>query len=212
MGILKSGIFGPFRKKVGPGIGRRHMGQNLILPLPHKSNKPATAGQLETQLKLGLLNSFLNTIDKLVNIGFKRYTKYNSPVNAAFKYNYNHAFVKQGDEYEINFPEIVYSRGHIVAPEGAQVVSASGKISFSWLPQSQSAYCQFTDAASFLVYNPVMKKAMIFLGKVTRYAKNYVMEISPDYVGATVHCYMNFNSANGKLQGDSFYIGKVLVV
>lgn len=212
MGILKSGILGPFRKKVGPGIGRRHMGQNLILPLPHKSNKPATAKQLETQVKLGLLNSFLNTIDKLVNIGFKQYTKHNSPVNVAFKYNYNHAFVKQGDEYEINFPEIVYSRGHIIAPEGAQVVPEQGKIAFSWLPQNQSAYCQFTDAASFLVYNPEKKKATILLGRVTRYAQNYVMEIPVDYIGATVHCYMSFNSANGKLQGDSIYIGKVLVV
>ena len=211
MGILKSGIFGPFRKKVGPGIGRRHMGQNLVLPLPHKSNKPATAKQLDKQLKLGLLNSFLNTIDKLVNVGFKRYTRHNSPVNAAFKYNYKHAFVNQGDGYELDFPEIVYSRGHIVAPEGAQAVSTSGKISFSWLPQNQSAYCQFTDLAGFLIYNPVKKKAMILSGKVNRYAQNYVMEIPPDYIGETVHCYMNFNSANAKLQGDSFYIGKVLV-
>ena len=212
MGILKSGILGPFRKKIGPGIGRRHMGQNLLLPLPHKSSKPATARQREAQTKLGLLNSFLNRIDEVVNIGFKRYTRHNSPVNAAFKYNYDHAFIKQGEKYEINYPEIIYSRGHIIAPEGAQVASEPGKISFSWLPQNQSAYCQFTDAASFLVYNPVTKGAMMLLGTATRYAKNYVMTMPPDYIGVTVHCYMNFDSANGKLQGDSFYIGTVLVV
>lgn len=211
MGILKSGILGPFRKKVGPGIGRRSRGMNIITALHHKSNKPATEKQLEAQLKFGLLNSFLSDIDKLVNIGFKPYAKGKSPVNAAYSYNWEHAFVKEGDTFGINYPQMVYSRGHAVKPEGVAVVQTPEGLAFSWLPQSQSAYCQFSDLASFLIYNPVKAERMIAINKVDRYALGYTMQIPVSYAGDTVHCYMNFVSANGKHNGDSVYIGEVEV-
>lgn len=211
MGILKSGPFGPFRKKVGPAIGRRHMGQNLLLPLPHKSNQPATAKQMVAQVKLGLLNSFLNNIDPLINIGFKRYVKHNSPVNAAFSYNYGHAFVKQDGQFRINYSKIVYSRGHIVTPEEPELIPEPGKITFEWQRQQQSAYCQFTDLASFLVYFPSKNYGLIVLDQVNRFVQKYVVELPPDCSGETVHCYMNFRSADGKLNGDSCYVGAALL-
>jgi len=212
MGIQKSGILGPFRNKVGAVVGRRHRGQDLMTGLPRKSNKPATARQLETQYLFGLLNSFLSSIDQLVNIGFKAFVKNNSPVNAAFAYNYDHAFVKEEGQYRINYPKIMYSRGHMVTPEGARVIPAAGKIVFSWLPQNQSAYCQYTDQASFLVYNPLKEKVMMRPGAVNRYAQSFEVEMPADYPGDALHCYMSFASADGKMQGDSLYVGEVTVV
>lgn len=210
MGILKSGLLGPFRKKIGPGIGRRSRGQHIVSALYHKSNKPATAKQLEAQLKFGLLNTFLSRIDKLVNIGFLPYAKGKSPVNAAYSYNWEHAFVKEGDTYQINYPQMIYSRGHTVTPEGVQVCQTPEGIAFSWLPQSQSAYCQFSDRASFLIYHPVMGKRLILIDQVNRYSLKYTIQIPPDYAGM-VHCYMNFTSADGKLTGNNVYVGAVLV-
>lgn len=211
MGIQQSGIIGPFRNKVGPAVGRLHMGQYLLLPLPHPSNKPATARQLEAQVLLGLLNGFLNKIDKLVNPGFKAFTKHNSPVNAAYKYNHKHAFVKDGETWQLNYPKIVYSRGHILAPEGVQVVSAEGKVTFSWPRQNQSAYCQYTDIGSFLVYNPVKKMAIILPAAVNRNVQSFEVQMPVNFPGDVVHCYLSFASANGKMQGDSLYVGEVVV-
>jgi hypothetical protein len=37
------------------------------------------------------------------------------------------------------------------------------------------------------------------------------MEIPADHLGDTVHCYISFASANGKLQGDSLYVGEITV-
>lgn len=212
MGIQTAGVLGPFRNKVGPAVGRHHNGQHLLVPLPRLSNKPATAKQLETRFKLGLLNSFLEEVKPLVNIGFKADVKHNSPVNAAFKYNYERVLFKEGEQWQINYSKIVYSRGHVVSPEGAQIVSADGKITFSWEPQKQSAYCQYTDLASFLVYNPVKKEQVILQAVVNRYAQSFVMKIPVDFQGDVLHCYMNFASANGKLQGDSVYVGEVAML
>lgn len=212
MGILKSGPFGPFYNKTGPIIGRRHRKQNVITSLHHASNKPFTAAQLESQLKLALLNSFLSKIDGLVNMGFKAVTKNNSPVNQAFSYNYDHAFVKDGDSFLINYPGIVYSRGHIDTPESPNVVANPGSITFSWLPQNQSAYCQFTDKASFLVYNPAKQTRIILPNVTNRYAKEHMLEMPGDFIGDPVHCYMNFSSADGKKNGDSMYISSLVVL
>lgn len=210
MGILKSGLLGPFRKKTGPAIGRRHKGQNVITALHHKSNKPLTPLQLEAQEKFGLLSSFLNKIGQLVNPGFKQYAKRKSPVNTAFSYNYDHAFVKTGDNYLINYPKIVYSRGHIVVPSNARAVPATGQITFSWQRQNQSAYCQHTDLASLLVYNPV-KHTYVQLPDITdRYTGEYTMLLPLDFSGDTVHCYMSFASADGKLAGNSVYVVEVV--
>lgn len=212
MGIQKSGIIGPFRNKVGAVSGRRHRGQDLIVPLPRISNKPATDKQLEKRHLFGLLNAFLSMIDDLVNPGFKAFVKNNSPVNAAFSYNYDHAFVKEGGEYQINYPKILYSKGHIVTPQGAQVTSAGQKITFSWEPQNQSTYCRYTDLASFMVYNPAKDDFLVLQGTASRRAQSFEMEVAVEHIGDTVHCYMSFASADGKLQGDSWYVGEVVVV
>lgn len=211
MGILKSGLLGPFRKKVGPAIGRLRRNQNVITAIHRMSNRPATEKQMEAQLKFGLLNKFLSKIDGLVNIGFRPYAKFDSPVNVAYSYNWKHAFVKEGNEYQINFPKMVYSRGNVVTPEGAHVSHSSNGIIFTWLPQSQSAFCQFSDLASFLIYNSSKNERIIMINIVNRYALGFTMQIPPRYSGDTLHCYMNFNAANAKQTGDSLYIAEVTI-
>lgn len=209
MGILDSGPFGPFRKKTGAIIGRGHMGQNVITALHHQSTKRPTAKQIESQLKLALLNSFLSKIDVLVDIGFKKQVKHNSPVNAAFSHNYKHAFIKNGEELRLNYPQLVYSIGHIDEPESPVVLALPAQIEFNWLPQNQLAYCQFTDLASFLVYNPAKEMAVTKVGLANRYAQGYLFDLPKGYLGDTVHCYMSFASKDGKLQGNSVYVGAV---
>ncbi|SMC97160.1 DUF6266 family protein [Pedobacter africanus] len=212
MGILQSGPLGPFRKKTGPLIGRKHRGINVITSLHHTSKKKPTLKQSDAQYKFGLLNNFLKIIKTSVNSGFASYAKGQSAVNAAFSYNFDHAFVldEATGEYQINYPKMAYSRGRIVTPEAAEVSVSAGQLSFSWQPQNQSAYCQFTDMASFLVYNPVRKTRISFARAVNRYAQRYTIEMPQDYAGEIVHCYMSFSSADGKQQGDSVYLGEVM--
>jgi hypothetical protein len=118
MSIQKSGIIGSFRNKVGPVAGRRYRRQDLLTALPRTSKKPATSKQLKSQHLFGLLNSFLSAISTLVDPGFNAFVKNNSPVNAAFAYNYDYAFVSVEGVYHLNYPKLRYSRGHVVTPGG----------------------------------------------------------------------------------------------
>ncbi|TKC09621.1 DUF6266 family protein [Pedobacter frigoris] len=212
MGILRKGLLGPVKNKTGAVIGRQHRGQNVLTGLQNPSTKPPTEKQLEERRKFGMLNSFLSDIDKLVNVGFKHYAKIKTPVNVAYSYNVDHAFVKQGEEWQLNFPEMVYSRGHVDTPEGATVAPDADvhTVLFSWLAQKQTASCQFADQASFLMYNASKNKALILINATNRYALSYPLTLPAEFFGDTLHCYMNFNSADGKQSGDSMYLGELI--
>lgn len=207
MGIVDSGILGPFRKKVGPAIGRRHMGQNLILPLYHKTTKPATEDQIDQQNKFGLLNGLLNKMKRFVEPGFKVYAKKKSARNAAYSYNFKHAFVEVEGQTVLNFPMLVLSRGNVARPDGLQVYRQANVLSFTWQPQRQSASCLFTDMASFLVYNPVKKRVMLRSRAVSRYDGSFSMVLSDNTAGDELHCYVVFSTADGKSTGTSKYVG-----
>lgn len=223
MGILRSGIFGGFRKKTGPIIGRRGRGMNIITALHHPSTIAPTKPQQDAKERFSLLTSFLSTISELVNIGFKHYAKNKRPLNLAYSYNYKNAFVMEDDRYLLNYPQIMYSRGHTETPEGEQVVLESSlvvsegssivseirRVKFTWSPQGQSVYCQYTDLGTFLVYNPAKEKAITVVKAIDRYALEYSVVLPLEFEGDLVHCYMSFASADGKVTGDSVYVGSV---
>ncbi len=212
MGILKSGILGPVRIKVGPSVNRVHKNINVVTAAYRKSNKAPTALQLDVQAKLGLLSGFFSQIDDLIRIGFKQYAKGKDPVNVACSYNYDHAFLTDGAVLMLNYPKLVYSRGYIVPAESPGLLALPAQIEFNWLPQRQSAYCQHTDLATFLIYHPERQMAVRKVAITDRYAQGYVLDISPAFAGDTVHCYMSFASKDGKLQGNSVYVGALTCI
>lgn len=212
MGILKSGMHGPTRNKIGPSITRVHRNINVITASYRKSNKAPTTGQLDVQAKLGLLSSFFSHIDDLIKIGFKHYAKGKNPVNVASSYNYDHAFLSSGEKLTLNYPALVYSRGYIIPAESPGLLALPAQIEFNWLPQRQSAYCQYTDLATFLVYNPAKQKSIRRVAITDRYAQGYVFDLPPVFAGDIVHCYMNFASKDGKLQGASVYLGELTCI
>lgn len=211
MGILKSGLLGPFRNKVGGVIGRSHRGQNVMTSLHEKRNNRFSKEQLEAQEKFALLNGFLSEIDRLINIGFKPLKRSQSPVNAAFSYNYPHAFTETSEKLSLNYPQLIYSRGPIFTSEGTSAAVTGTDIILTWMAQPQSSYCQYTDLATCLAYCPAKEKSVKFTGATARHTLNYTMKMPRDFAGKLVHCYMSFNSADGKRTGDSIYIGEVLL-
>lgn len=210
MGVIKSGIIGPIRKKVGPSVNRIHRKTNVVSAPYRLSNKPPTIKQLEEQTKFSLLNSFLSNIDQLVKPGFKKYATSKTEVNAAYKFNFPHAFILTEDHILLNLPEIMYSKGRITTPDEPELIAVEDQIQFTWEAQPQNPSCQFSDRASFLLYNPEKEQSLQFIDVVDRYDREYIVKIPIDFKGDTLHCYMSFASADGKLAGDSVYIGIII--
>jgi hypothetical protein len=212
MGILKAGILGPIVNKTGPTTSRMHRGINVATAAYRTKKRPATALQSDSRKKFGLLNGFLRRVEQLISVGFKHFAKGKDPINVAFSYNFEHAFVIGNTGIQLNYPALMYSRGYILAPESPTVLALPAQIEFNWLPQPQSAYCQFTDLATFMVYNPKKKQAFKKVLATDRYAQGYLLDLPQDFIGHKVHCYMSFASKDGKLQGNSIYIGEVTCI
>lgn len=212
MGILDSGILGPVRKKTGPTVARMHRNTNVVMASYRKSNKPPTTAQLEIQHKLGMLSSFLNAIENLVKPGFKQYAKRKDPVNVASSFNYDHAFSSDETGLKLNYPKLVYSRGYILGPESPGLLALPNQIEINWLPQPQSTYCQYTDMATVMVYNPVKNDFVTMAAATDRYAQGYLLDIPSNFAGDNVHCYISFASKDGKLQGNSMYLGELTCI
>jgi hypothetical protein len=210
MGILHSGVFGGFSNKVGANIGRRVNGQNIVTGLHHPSNKPLTADQRLQNNKFSLLNGILSQLSPLIAIGFRNFTHKNSTYNAAFKFNFKIAFILVGDEYKINYPKIVYSKGNVCKPCCLHVSPAPGFVDFIWAAEAQTQFGRVTDRATFVIYNADKDVFMAQRSAVQRLDLGYQFELPPDFAGDELHCYMNFNNENGKLTGDSVYGGMVV--
>lgn len=207
MGILSSGLLGPIRNKVGSSVSRLHRNKNVVTGIYRKRKTAPTDKQLVTQTKFGLLNSFLSKIKYLVEPGFRKYAKHKNEINAAYEYNFPHAFIQENDSFSLNFAELKYSRGRIATPDEPEVTIVNDQFNFSWSTQQQHASCQFTDLASFLLYNSDKNENIRLIGVVDRYAGSYSVTIPKRHHGHILHCYMSFASADGKLAGDSTYIG-----
>lgn len=110
MGILYNGILGGFRKKVGPSIGKRFRGMDLIVGPYRKSTEPEKQAEVLQQSKFAMLNHFLNYLKSVVNRGFKQYAKKRLALNAAHSYNFPHVFIEEQVEVKLNYRKLVYSR------------------------------------------------------------------------------------------------------
>ncbi len=213
MGILENGILGGFRKKVGPSIGKKFRGMDLIVGPYRESTKPETEKEIYQQGKFKMLNYYLNYLRSAVNVGYKQYTKKRSAVNAAHSYNFPHAFIEEEGIVRLNFPKLVYSRGSVAIPNcPAVVLSAPDQLTFTWLAEAENQSTRMYDKATFVVWMLVENKPLVLLNTALRRDLQFSMEISKHWQGETLHCYMSFNNNSGKLVGNSLYVGAVEIV
>jgi len=220
MGIQSDGMFGGFYGKTGPLIGRRVKGKSLVTALHHPSTKASTESQLVQQDKFTMLTQFLLKIKYLVAIGFRAPLSRGSALNRAYKFNYPHAFIEQvalpGEEVvDLNYPLLVYSRGHVSTPNCPSVAVSDGAlptarlVRFSWLPDAQSLYNRSTDKATFVVYNATTQRVTYEVDAAVRAALEYTLPLSGIFAGNLLYCYMSFVNVTAKLSGDSVCVGLV---
>ncbi len=214
MGIQVNGMFGGFYKKTGPLIGKRTKGRNLVTALHHPSNKKSTEKQIIQQDKFLMLTQFFLPIGNLVAAGFKQNTKRNTPLNAACKFNWDHAFLEVDNgpglesETVLNYKMLVYSRGNIATPNCptvtfAEILPNQLDIIFNWLPESQSRYNQSTDLATFVLYNTTTKIFHTAINAATRSSLTYTFRLFGATNADLIYCYINFSNSCSKLTGNS---------
>jgi hypothetical protein len=210
MGILENGLLGGFRNKVGPVIGRKSRGMDVIVSLYRTGAKAETEGEIRQQGRFKLLNNFLTQLSAEVEEGFRQYAKKKSAQNAAHSYNYGRAFIEDEHGIKLNFSKLVYSRGSVAIASCPEVsLTAPRLLTFKWMAEAESQYNRENDRASFVVWMEGMESPMGMLRVAQRSDLQISMKLPDNLSAQTLHCYMNFENDNGKLVGNSICVGAV---
>lgn len=155
MGIIEKGLNGPFKGKVGSVIGSSWRKINYIKSLPRpKKTFVISPKQAIQQQKFTLLNSFLLPISNLLELGFAQHSGTATGRNAAFRFNYDHAFTEQGDVLRLNYPALQLSRGTLCTAGAEKAWLEADDLCVSWNPKTYGMGGAMDDAAHVVVYSP----------------------------------------------------------
>lgn len=214
MGIVRNGILGGFRKKVGNITGSYFRNLNVIKTLPRPSGKPPTVDQINQRIKFGLVTSFLSSLSSLIDEGFKPDAGSASPMNQAVSYHLKEAVIGVAPDFLIDYPKVKFSRGKLVLPFTAEAEAAPGAmVKFSWSEDGpDSKYKYGDDTANVVVYEPVNDRFIALMAAAERSEMEVTIQLPPDFIGLEVHCYLSFSSVKKKkLHSKTVYLDTVVV-
>jgi hypothetical protein len=207
MGIIRNGILGGFRKKVGAITGAFWKDLNVIKALPRKSNKPPTEKQTGHRTKFGLVTGFLSTLSELIDIAYKS-SGSKSPMNEAVAYHMKNAVTGVAPNYTLDYTKLMFSSGKLAIPSTFSVDTiTAGKVDFNWSLEADSKYRDATDTINVLAYNPTKDQSVLLTAAAPRSAKTFSLQMPLDFVGDSVHCFFSFTSVKKKnLHSKSMYV------
>ncbi|RZK76798.1 MAG: hypothetical protein EOO85_10420 [Pedobacter sp.] len=213
MGKYKKGILGYFRGKVGTVIGSIWKGINYMKSLPDVSNSEPTPAQLAVRLKFALVIEFLSDIKGLINIGYQKFNKGITPMNAATSYHLKSAVLGISPNLALDYTKVIISVGDLEELNAVGVMSApDSELIFSWNSDLPLQYGAPTDMVTFLVYAKTLNRYVQVIKVVPRSALTYTLTVPADFYETSVICYIMLTSADGKECSTSQIGGTVTVM
>jgi hypothetical protein len=208
MGIIRKGILGGFKNKVGTVVGSSYRNKDVIKSLPKVSNKPPTVLQTNQRIKFGIITAYLSRISDFIDDRYKK-TGATSSMNEAVSYHLKHAMLGVAPNFTIDYPKLQFSSGKLANPATYSVDTVTaGKVDFNWsLDGVNSKYHDATDVINVLAYNADKDKFVAVLAAAPRSALTFSLQMPPDFVGDEVYCYFSFSSTKkSNLHSDSEYV------
>lgn len=211
MGSYNKGIMGAFSGKVGPVVGARWRGKEVMRSLPRKSTKPPTLKQAEQRQKFTLVAEFLRTINPIVSRFFGGNNEVETRRNLAMSYTMKEAVTFVDPDYVLKYNRVLISRGNLLGLNGATVTPAVLSIEIAWTDNSGVGDAQPTDRLVVAVYEPTSKTTIYSLDAGARDHGHGVIAVPALYEGLPLQVWATFVSVDDKLYATSEYLGTVTV-
>lgn len=209
MATFKDGINGPFRGKVGSVIGSKWRKVNYMKSLPrlNKKKRPPSPEQALVRKKFDLLNQFFRPISSVLEIGFQQFTAGASGQNVAFSYNYDQAFIVEGNEVRLNYPALRLSHGSLANAGAERAWLDDGVVHVTWHTKTYGLGGAPDDKAYILLFN----EASGYFGPtddgVTRQSGQVALTDFDELAGPEqIHVWLFFVDAEGKRASKTVYI------
>ena len=208
MGIIKQGILGGFSGKVGNVVGASWKGIDYIRSLPSSVRNPRTPRQVKQRTKFSLVQGFLTSMTPFIRIGFKNYTGQHSAVNAAMSYNLQNGVKGEDDNFELDYPNLLVSRGELFSTTLALATVDGNNITVEWETIIAND-AKEKDEVYVVLFNKSKGVSIYNSERIYRMAGETNFDIPALWDGDTVECYVAFKALDGKAMSNSKYAGNV---
>ena len=208
MGIIKQGILGGFSGKVGNVVGASWKGIDYIRSLPSSVRNPRTPRQVKQRTKFSLVQGFLTSMTPFIRIGFRNYTNQQSAMNAALSYNVTRGIKGEGENIELDYPNLQVSRGKLFSTTVALASVNGDNITVEWETIIAND-AREKDEVYVVFFNKSKGVAIYNSERVYRMAGETRFAIPALWDGDTVECYVAFSALEGKEMSNSKYAGSI---
>jgi hypothetical protein len=211
MAKFSKGILGGFTGTVGTVVGGYWRGIEYMRSRSNRRNFTSSQKQKEQQLKFGLLITFQQSFNSMLNRTFDSFAVKMTGANSALSYNLRNAVGGTYPEYTVNYSKFLMSRGNLPnALNPAATAGANRMVNFTWTDNSGSATALASDQAHVVLYCEAMRQSVISATASIRSEEATAIDVSA-FAGQTVETWLFFISENDTSVATSIHTGSVIV-
>lgn len=206
------GILSDFSGKVGTVVGSSWKGIAYMRSLPQKKrNRSLTEGQETQHAKFALASRFISRLSQLVTQCYQ-VENGRTARNSAISMVLTQAIVGVYPNLAIDHSMVLVAKGTLKKPLNAGVAANSpGKLKFTWTNDAGSGNAKPPDKSILVVYDEQSGDVIYTTEGAERSTGEAEIDV-PLFSGKTVHTWLAFRSADGKLVADSGYTGVIGVL
>lgn len=213
MGTYIKGVLGGFSGKVGPVIGVRWRGKNVMRSLPTPSNLPPTEAQEVQRIKFSRVSKFLFPLRQIIGMFFGQPTADKSRYNLATSYHLKEAVTVVNNVGEIDYSKVLISRGDLQGVQGTTLAAAANQVlQLSWTDNSGQPMANATDQLYVVCYAPTQNWYELFTPAGERQDASITVTLPNYFVGETVQVWATFVNINAGIAATSSYLGTATIV
>ncbi|MGL5276213.1 DUF6266 family protein [Myroides sp.] len=209
MAEIKEGILGGVNGKIGPVVGFKWRGRNLLRTKPSKSHKEPSDKQIIQRSKMGLVSTFASKVKDFVN-GHYPLAMINNKL-ATGKEQLVSMLLKEGVLMIEGIPcidifTVLLSIGTLPAAAMKKITRLkTGRIKVSWDESITNVLSKGTDRLTMVVYSEALDE-FDFIESIAKREDKFVhFDLPTEWVEGDIHLWSVWKSANGKLVSTSTY-------
>ncbi|MGJ8592624.1 MAG: DUF6266 family protein [Aquaticitalea sp.] len=212
MATYSDGPLGGFSGKLGPVVGYKWRGMEVLRSAPEKPSKPATEAQLLQRRKFKDALTFLNPISPLMTKTFRAFPSDKNGFESAKSYHLKEAMQINGSIWDIIYPKVLISAGSLRGLTDPNLQVASNEtLRLQWINDSGQAMANTSDTLLFVMYLPTLNQFEVFKNVASREVGHADIVYPSYYISLEAQCWASFGTATGSKYAVSTYLGAVVL-
>lgn len=204
MAKYRKGIQGPVAGKFGNIIASSWREVDYFKSVSKRRPKKPSEKQLANRLKFKLVQEFLASVNRSVQLAFISDPGKRTGRNAAHSYILNNACILTDTGWKLDYSKVLISFGVLSPVKDATVKVIPNGIRITWNGKEANK-----EQMIIFLIDPQEEEWFEIVAEVNRSAGEYILDLSDTKAPFNFHVYIGTVSIDRKQASNSLYLGKV---